>query len=187
MSLLEVIFAAGVFATASMIAVQPITAAIDDVRARSAARHLSGRLQQARALAVLRSSHVAIRFTQSGDGYSFAVYADGNGNGVRTADIGDGVDLPIGPELRLTDHFPGVEFGAWQGLPALESGSTPPGNDPIRIGTSDLLTFSALGTATPGTLYFGTARHQYALRIFGETGRTRLLRFNRSTGTWQPL
>jgi hypothetical protein len=87
----------------------------------------------------------------------------------------------------LSERFPGVEFGALPGLPAVDSG-TPPGADPIRLGVSKSVTFTPLGTASPGSLYLlGPGDRQFAVRIYGETGQTRVLRFNQSTATWMPL
>jgi hypothetical protein len=51
-----------------------------------------------------------------------------------------------------------------------------------------MVTFTPLGTATTGSLYVrGRHEAQYVVRVFGETGKTRLLKFNRRSGTWNPL
>jgi hypothetical protein len=51
-----------------------------------------------------------------------------------------------------------------------------------------MVVFTPLGTATAGSLYIlGGTRRQYALRIFAETGRSRVLRFDARSGTWTPL
>jgi hypothetical protein len=50
------------------------------------------------------------------------------------------------------------------------------------------LTFSPIGTATSGSLYVrGPRSAQYVIRIFGETGRTRTLKFDARTRQWGPL
>jgi hypothetical protein len=95
--------------------------------------------------------------------------------------------LPPLPE-RLVAHFTGVDFGAIPGLPAIDAGGTPPGTDPIRLGASGLASFSARGTASSGTVYIKSRLNaQYAVRIFGDTGKTRMLKFDRHTGRWRPL
>ena len=105
-----------------------------------------------------------------------SVYEDGNRNGVLSRDIQDGVDLIVSPPEHVVDQFPGVDFGALPALPGAE-GSAPPGADPIRLGSSDGVTFTATGTATSGSLYLlGRGQTQYVVRIYGETGRTRILR-----------
>ena len=123
-----------------------------------------------------------------GTGYSYATYVDGNGDGVRTADISNAVDRPLGAVEQLGDVFPGVDFGALPGLPSVDPGGTPPGSDPIRLGASDILSFSAMGTSSSGSVYIrGRGAAQYVIRVFGETGRTRILRFDVSTRQWKPL
>ena len=136
----------------------------------------------------MRSTSVAMKFAETPDGYSYTVYVDGNGNGVLTEDIQNGVDRRLNRAERLRDHFAGVEFGAVPGLPPIDPGSTPPGTDPIRLGISGLATFTALGTSSSGTVYIrGRRDAQYAVRIFGDTGKTRLLKFVHRTGHWSPL
>jgi type II secretory pathway pseudopilin PulG len=188
-SLVELLFVAGIVATASGIAVPQILAGLDDSRAIGATRYLSSRLYRARAAAVMRSADVAIQFLPAGNGgYTFAEYVDGNRNGVRTHDIDRGVDRRLGGVERLGDSFKGVEFGTIRDLPAVDPGGAEPGGDPIRLGASGFATFTALGTATPGSLYVRSARGaQYVIRIFGETGKTRVLRFNARTSQWVPL
>ena len=129
-----------------------------------------------------------MQFSATPQGYSFAVFLDGNGNGVRTRDIQSGLDGRIGTEERLFDHFSGVDFGAIPELPAIDAGGTPPGNDPIRLGASGFASFSARGTASTGTVYIRSRRNaQYAVRLFGDTGKTRMLKFDRHARRWRPL
>ena len=187
-SLLELMLVLGLGATLSAAAVPEYLTALDDVRASGAARHMAGRLQRARMEALMRSARVGIKFTQNGSNYSYAVYVDGNRNGVLTADIQRGVDRLVVAAERLPDQFPGVEFGAVPGLPPVDPGGTAPGNDPIRLGSGNLASFSALGTSSSGTVYIRSRRGaQYAVRIFGETGRTRLLKFEPRTALWKQL
>jgi hypothetical protein len=138
--------------------------------------------------AVSRSAMVGVQFTQTTGGYSYAVYVDGNRNGVLTRDIQRGIDRLITPAERLPDQFSGVEFGAIPGLPPVDPGGTAPGSDPIRLGSGNIASFSALGTASSGTLYIRSRRDaQYAVRIFGETGRTRMLKFEPRTRQWKQV
>lgn len=188
-SLLELLVVLGLGITMLAAAVPQYLAAIDDFRASGATHYLSARLQRARMEAVMRSTSVAIHFAQMPDGYSYSytVYLDGNGNGVLMQDIQNGVDRRINAAERLRDHFAGVEFGAVPGLPPIDPGGTPPGNDPIRLGASSLATFTEHGTSSSGTVYVrGRRNAQYAVRIFGDTGKTRMLKFHHGAG-WRPL
>lgn len=187
-SLIELVFAAGMAVTMSAVAVPQYLAAIDDFRAAGATRYISARLQHARMEAVVRSTDVAMRFTEDVDGYRYAVYRDGNRNGVLTRDIQDGTDRLIASVERLPEQFNGIDFGAIPGLPPVDTGGTPPGTDPIRLGAGSFASFSAAGTASTGTVYIRSRRGaQYAVRIFGETGKTRMLKFDLATRKWRPL
>ena len=116
------------------------------------------------------------------------LFQDGNGNGVRTRDIQRGADRQIQAPERLRDQFTGIDFGTLPGLPPIDPAGSPPGDDPIRLGSSDILTFSALGTSSSGSLYIrGRRTAQYVIRILGESGKTRLLKFDSNARQWKPL
>jgi type II secretory pathway pseudopilin PulG len=185
-SFIELMMVLALGATLTAAAVPEYLTGVDDLRASAAAHHMLTRLQRARMEAVMRSAMVGVQFTQAADGrYSYTVFLDGNRNGVLTHDIQRGIDRPIAAGERLSDQFPGVEFGAAAGLPPVDPGGTAPGTDPIRLGSGNIATFSALGTASSGTLYIRSRRNaQYAVRIFGETGKTRMLKFDPRTAKW---
>jgi hypothetical protein len=149
---------------------------------------MATRLQQVKMEAIARSANVGLRFLHEANGYSFTAYVDGNGNGIRGADIQGGVDKPIRQAERLRDLFSGVDFGAAADVPPVDSGGAAPGDDPVRIGAAKILTFTALGTSSTGSLYVRSPRGaQYVVRIFGETGKTRMLRFDPRQRKWKPL
>jgi hypothetical protein len=187
-SLLELMMVVTLGVTLSGAAIPEFLIALDDMRASGAMYHVSGRLQRARMEAVTRSAMVGVKFTRSAAGYSYAVYCDGNRNGVLTRDISSGVDRLIMLAERLPDQFPGIEFGAIPGLPPVDPGGTAPGTDPIRLGSSDMASFSAAGTSSSGTVYIRSRRDaQNAVRIFGETGKTRMLKFDARTRQWKQV
>jgi len=186
-SFLEIMFVLGTAATVTGVAVPETLVTLDDMRTAAAARHVSARLQRTRMEAVARNGSTALRFTALSDHYDFTTYIDGNDNGVLSRDIQSGVDRVVQPADRLGDHFAGVDFGTTPDLPAVDASSTAPGTDPIRLGSSDMVTFTATGTATPGSLYIrGRRGTQYVVRVYGETGKTRILKFNPGSGQWMP-
>ena len=157
---------------------------IDRSRAVGAASYVAARMASARFEAVRRSAHVAIRFVAQPDGYWLQTYVDGNRNGVLTSDIARGVDAPISARERLDYHFSGVELGIQPNVTGIDPG---PFNrtDPVQIGSSNLLSFSPTGSSTSGTLFIrGTRGHQFAVRVLGATGRTRILEFNFAHNRW---
>ena len=187
-SLLELLFVVSTMVIVAGVAVPQLSAALDQYRAAAAARYLSARIQRTRMEAVSRSTNVAMRFVDSGAGYSYRVYIDGNGDGVRTQDITMAIDGPLGALERLPDNFSGVDFGLLPELPPVEPGSPPPGSDPIKLGASNLLSYTATGTSSSGSLYIRSRRgSQYVIRVLGDTGRTRVLKFDARSQKWRPL
>lgn len=182
-SLLEVLLAVAMTMTAGALALALTASAIDEMRTAVAARYVAGRIGSVRIEAVRRATAVALRFEAVDDDYMYAPYEDGNGNGVRTTEIRAGVDRPLGGFEKLGDKFPGVEFELIPGVPDAD-GETGTGVDGVRIGSARLLTMSADGTATSGTLYIRGRRAQYAVRILGVTGRTRMLQYLAGDRTW---
>jgi type II secretory pathway pseudopilin PulG len=188
-SLLELMMVVGLGVTLSAAAVPQYLTALDEVRASGAAHHVSARLQRARMEAVRRSAMVGLQIAQAAGGrYTYGLYVDGNRNGVLSLDIRDGVDRSIAADERLADQFPGVDFGVVPGLPPIDAGGAAPGVDPIHLGAGSIASFSPVGTATSGTVYIrGRRNAQYAVRIFGETGKTRMLKFEPSARKWRQL
>ena len=86
-SLLEVLLVLSMSLTLGSLAIALSRSAIDEMRTAVAARYVAGRIGSKRIDAVRRASAVALRFEAVADDYMYAPYEDGNGNGVRTADI----------------------------------------------------------------------------------------------------
>ena len=174
-TLLELLFASALIAIVSAIAVPQSLAGVDRARAASAARYLASRMAVARSQAVMRSTHVALRFEGEPPGITFRTFADGNRNGVLTDDIDAGIDAPLDAAVLLGDLYSGVAIAV-----AGEAGS-----DPVRLSSSNLLSFTPLGTATSGSVFVrGRDGSQFAIRVLGATGRTRVQRFVVHNRTW---
>ncbi len=102
---------------------------------------------------------------------------------MRSVDIQRGVDRRIVGLFLLHGGSSDVWVGILPGLPAPSSDKGPfEGDDPIRFGKSDILSFSPLGTATAGTFYLAGEEIQGAVRV--TTGaRVRLLLWR--GGKWE--
>lgn len=185
-TLLETVLAACIFVVIVGMAVPLVTAARHEQRLQAAASYLGGRIMLARADAARKGVAIGLRFVTRRGGVGFRSYRDGNGNGVRTADIRSGLDPPLETEIRIGELFGGVRFALSPAVPAL--GATRPagaGADPIRLGASDILTVTPLGTASSGTLYLRNQEgHQAAVRVLGATARVRIHRFDFQAGRW---
>jgi prepilin-type N-terminal cleavage/methylation domain-containing protein len=185
-SLLEVLVAIAVMAIVAGMAVPFAHNSVDRSRTAGAANYLAGRLALARFEAVKRSAFVAIRFAESGEGHFLRAYVDGNANGVLNSDIAAGFDKPISSEERLDYHFSGVSFGIQSNVASLDPGQPLDPADPIHIGPSTLLSFNPNGSSTSGTLFVrGQHSSQFAVRILGATGRTRVFEFDFGSGRWR--
>ena len=68
-----------------------------------------------------------------------------------------------------------MRVGINPGIPALPPEQGPLSGDPVRFGVSDILSFSPLGTATPGTFYLAGDSGQAAVRVTGGSARVRLM------------
>jgi hypothetical protein len=101
---------------------------------------------------------------------------DGNNNGVRSADIAAGVDRRIAPPRQLTTGSGEVRVGINPGTPRIPPDrGTLDTADPIQFGNANMLSFSPLGGATPGTFYLAGPAAQAAVRVTPATARVRLM------------
>jgi type II secretory pathway pseudopilin PulG len=183
LTILELMFVVSLTAVLAGIALPLTGDALDDARTSAAARFMAGQIVSSRMDAINRSRSVALRFEPGAPDYWVTRYVDGNGNGVRATEISRGIDRPDGPPRHMGDNFPGVRFGLAEGLPDAD-GTRNTGTDGVRIGVARILTVSPDGTATSGTLYLQGRRAQYAVRVLGATGRTRVLKYDEGQRAW---
>jgi type II secretory pathway pseudopilin PulG len=183
-SLAEMVLALAI-AVVLMSFAAPVTASVVDAsRARHAATFAAVRLRFARQQAVARSASTGLVFDQVGTSWTISICMDGNGNGLRRADLRSGIDTcPEGP-FDVATMFPGVQI-AVDGTIRGPDGDAP-SSDPVRFGSSNLASFSPTGTCTAGSLFLRSAKGvQYAVRIAGITGRLRILRYDAASRTWR--
>ena len=188
MGLIDLIAATAVVAITAAIAVPVVGGTLEHERTIVGAQYLAGQLQRARLAALKRAAAVALRVEIVDERTSLRLFIDGNGNGVLQKDIDKGVDPPLSPLHWIDEQARGVSLRINQSiLDAAGSSALEPGDDPLRIGNTALITFSPLGSATSGTLYVAADRGpQMAIRVFGATGRVRVLLFDAQTRQWRP-
>ena len=185
-TLLELMTTIAIFVVISGAAVSFADSMIDRSRTSAAASYMSSRIAFARFEAIRRSAFVGIQFVGTTDGYRFRTYVDGNHNGVLARDITRGVDRPITPELRLDEQFSGVVFGIYPDVTGIDPSEPLNVSDPIQIGNSSLMSFNPNGSCTAGTLYIrGPRANQFAVRVLGITGRSRVLHFDFQERKWR--
>ena len=176
-TLVEMIIVIAILAIFGTLSVPHIRAYSEEVHLLGAGHVFRGEFRKARSMAATRGVYTALRFeSQAGGGWSLSTYADGNFNGVLSSDITAGIDRRVAGPRQLTTGAGDVRVGINPGTPAVppDHGTLDPA-DPIRFGQSNMLSFSPLGTATPGTFYLAGAHAQAAVRITPGSARVRLM------------
>ena len=108
-----------------------LAATVPEHRLRDAAIHFRGLFRQVRARAAAEARYIGVVFDEVDGDHS--IYADGNANGIRRADIRRGIDVRIREPYRISQTFPGVRYGS---LPA---GAEEPFFPGLRIGRSKII------------------------------------------------
>lgn len=187
-ALIDIIVGVALCVVMTAIAVPVIGGTLDRERIITGTQYLAGQLLRARLDSLKRGRAVALRIEIVGERTKFQLFADGNGNGVLQRDIDRGLDPPLTPLQWLDDQARDVTLRVNQPVTDVSGSATlNAGDDPLRIGNTSLLTFSPLGSATNGTLYVAASRGpQMAIRVFGATGRVRVLMFDAQSRQWHP-
>ena len=177
------------FSTVELVVVMALvvifgTLSVPHIRAYSAESHLlgagqvfRGEFRKARSMAAMRGVYTALRFEpRPGGGWNVSTYADGNRNGVRSADIAAGVDRRVAGPREITTGSNEVRIGINPGTPKIppDSGTLDPA-DPIQFGNSNMVSFSPIGGATPGTFYLAGPFAQAGVRVNPASSRVRLM------------
>ena len=141
----------------------------------AASSQLKGLLYRCRADAVMNRRATAAVFERRPDGsWRCFIAVDGDGDGIRSRDIGALVDPVVGEIL----HFESGEAGL--GILQGEFVPDPSGrgrlrgdlSDPVRAGRGNMITFTPRGTASPASIYLTDHRSRMrVLRVYGGTGR----------------
>jgi prepilin-type N-terminal cleavage/methylation domain-containing protein len=175
MSLVEMLVVVAIIMVMAAVASPQLKAYSEESHLLGAGRQFKSEFLRARSIATRRNAYAAIRFEHRADGDWFSLYGDGNHNGIRSEDIASGIDFRISGPLPLDAGAPGVRVGINPNVPAI-----PPDlvildpNDPIQF-EANMVSFSPLGTATPGTFYLAGELGQAAVRVTGGSARVRLM------------
>ena len=186
-TLIDTVCAAAVCTIMGAIVVPVIGGTLDRERTIIATQFVAGQLQRARLEALKRARMVAVHLVIVGERTSIQLFVDGDGDGVRQHDIDQGIDPPLAPQEFVDDRSRGMSLRINQSVVDIGgAGELAAGDDPLRIGNTALLAFSPLGSSTSGTLYVAGHRGpQMAIRVFGGTGRVRVMTFDAQTRQWR--
>ena len=184
-SLVELVVAMGVVVAVAGIGTPLTATAVDQSRARQGAGFLAARIRAAKLDAVSRAASVALVFDRVGPRWTFRVCADGNGNGIRRAEL-PGSDRCFEGPFDIEAIFPGVQVAVDATIRGPDGEA--PSADAVRFGRSDLVSCSATGGCTSGSIFLRSSLgDQYLVRVAGVTGRTRILRYDARLRTWREI
>ena len=173
-SLLELLVALAIILVMSAAALPNIIGYRQEAALLGAAQGFKGEFMRARSIATMKNTQTAIRFETNALGQTvYSTYIDGNSNGVLSSDITRGLDPQIAGPVRLDAGQPGVEVGVLPGAPSPEGDLLAP--EPVRFGTARMVSFSPIGTGTPGTFYLRTRTSMACVRVTGGSARVRIM------------
>ena len=162
---------------------------VADAHTAAAAREFAVLFQALRWKSVNENRNVGLFFEQSAGAWHWFEVGDGNGNGLRSAEVRNGTDVKRSGPHRLETTHRGVRLGfpTGQTVPDI-----PPrtgvlgGTDPIRFGRSDLISFSPRGRSSSGTLFVTDGRHRlFGVRLYGAATRIRVWRWDDREMQWR--
>lgn len=159
------------------------------VRTASGARKLAMTFYALRWSSVARGRGEGLLFGHDAQGWFWYAVEDGNGNGLKVAEISRGVDPRRSGPHRLEHDGAGATLGFPPGgpFPKLppQSGWITGLDDPVKMGSSDLVAFTPLGTASSGTLYVTDRKAGlYAVVLYGRSARVRVWRYDPQSRRW---
>ncbi len=159
----------------------------ESVAIRNAVHETTVAFFRARAYSISRDRNVGLKFRKNAGRYEWALYADGNGNGVRTVEIASGVDRYLGVSYPWSrnDVRPAIMTGTRVPDPGAPGRYLDRIDDPIRFNASDICSFTPVGDSTPGSVYLWDAHDRMAVvRVFGGTAKIRTLYYRRGARGW---
>ncbi len=187
-ALIDVLVALGLSGVLAAVAVPVLGGTLDREQVIVGTQYLAASVQRARLESLKRASAVAVRLEMLDGRTAVQLFTDGNGNGVLQRDIDRRIDPPLTRVEWLDAHGRDVSLRINQAITDVAgSAEFNAGDDPLRIGNTALVSFSPLGSSTSGTVYVAARRGpQMAIRIYGATGRVRVLMFDAQARQWRP-
>ena len=162
---------------------------VADAKTAAAAREFAMLFHAMRWRSVSENRNVGLFFERVGGAWQWWEVDDGNGNGLRTAEIRSGADLKRSGPHRVETTHRGVRLGFPTGNPVP---NIPPrrgtlsGPDPVRFGRSDVVSFSPRGRSSSGTLFLTDGRRRlYGVLLYGASARVRVWRWDDREMQWR--
>jgi len=179
-----------------VVAIVGLTAGIATPHAQSLRRRAAVRatvveiramFRAARMRAITRNAYTGVKFTQGSRDWEFAIYDDGNRNGIHSNEIALGIDRKVTASRAVSQspELARVELRASVAVDP-DGAKIKPGASPVQFGSGSICSFSPIGQSTSGTIYITDSGGQaWAVRVFGSTARVRLLRYDDVRKKWE--
>lgn len=186
-TLIEIIVVIAIIGIIAMCAMPAFAVYKRQASVIAAGNEMRGLLREVRSRAIARGRYSGVKFVKSGTNWTYSLYDDGNGNGISNADITKGIDRRyFGPAVVM----PQFRTAAIALLPTVirdpDGAKLLPTDPALQFGTSTICSFSPEGSSTPGTIYISDGiDHLYAVRVFGATGKVRMLRYDTGSQKWE--
>jgi Tfp pilus assembly protein FimT len=181
-SLLEIVMVMAIICCVAGVGLPVLSNATDARRTRDGASFLAGQFRLARQRAVLTGRNVAVVFDDLDQDFAIRLCEDSDRDGISRSDISAQTDRCDAPAEPLSARFSGVSIAYAPDVP------NPDGEmaaSALRFGVTQMAVFTPTGTSSGGTVaILGPGGNQFAVRVSGVTGRTRVLRFEPGSRTW---
>ena|SRR5689334_10065460 len=181
-SLVEIVMVMAIICCVAGMGLPALSNGVEARRTRDAASFLAGQFRLARQRAVLTGRNVAVVFDDLAGDFALRLCEDSDRDGISRGDITAGVDRCETPPESLSSRFSGVTIGYGPDVPSPDGEM---GVSPLRFGVTQMAVFTPVGTSSGGTVAVqGPGANQFAVRVSGVTGRTRVLRFEPGSRAW---
>lgn len=179
---MEVVLTLAIVMSLCAIGVPALSHVADAKRTRDASSFFAGQFRMARQRAVMTGRYVAVVFDDVGGEVGWRTCLDGDRDGVSRSDIASGTDRCEAAAEAVSLRFPAVRVDYLPGVPGPDGDVAP---TPLRFGPAAMAAFSPSGTSSSGTVALrGAGTAQFAVRVAGVTGRTRVLEFDPGRRVW---
>ncbi len=158
------------------------------IAVKAAVAELRAILHKSRMRAIAKGINSGIRFSNVGNEWRYAGYDDGDANGLRNEDITAGVDKEIfAPRpVLMTDRGSATISVPNTIIRDPDGDKLTPSSSAVQFNRSQLCSCSPTGSCTPGSIYLTDgADGIYCVRVFGASGRIRVLRWNDTQLKWE--
>jgi prepilin-type N-terminal cleavage/methylation domain-containing protein len=154
---------------------------------KGAACHVRNILLMTRANAVALEASRAVKFTVRNGVWYYAIYDDGNHNGVLNEEISSGIDpLVEGPNPLFSAGSIGQVGFPTEGVADPDTGAPiDAGALAINFNRSTLCSFSAVGSGTPGSIYLTNGADAMMIRSSGDSGHIRVMTYDSLRHRWE--